>query len=135
MAFKLTKDEQATIQTKLADVAEAGEAIDAAEKAYNDALEGLGDAVKTAVETYNTALGDLRTCIEEIAQEKRDEFDEKSEKYQEGENGQKVGRWVETLEERATELDDIEAPEGLDPLAIDRPTLDDYDVPSDPDSV
>lgn len=134
MSLKLTKSEKQDIETMLSDVIDAAAGMDLAETAFNAALPTIAEPLETAVETYNAKLGVLREYINDIETEKREEFDGKSEKWQDGETGQRASQWLAVLKERADELEDIEAL-GIEAVSIDHPLFDEFDVPSDPESL
>jgi phosphosulfolactate phosphohydrolase-like enzyme len=52
------------------------------------------DVINARVEKYNECLEDATSFVEEIASRLRDEFDEKSEKWQESERGSEIGEFI-----------------------------------------
>jgi len=104
-----------------------GEAATALEKAvsnYNTEMESLKTAVSDAVETYNEKVGLLKGVYEEIGSEARDYYDERSEKWQEGDAGATYLEWVEALEN--PDLDEIDFTEP-DEIDIDVPDFSSMD--------
>ena len=71
-------------------------AIDAALSSYNEELTALQEHVQEQINFYNNSLSDLRSFAENIAAERRNEYEEKSESWQDGDNGQLPGRWIST---------------------------------------
>ena len=55
--------------------------------AYNTAMIPLWDAIEAAVEEYNGKVSDLKSIYEGIADDARTYYDERSERWQEGETG------------------------------------------------
>jgi hypothetical protein len=91
------------------------EAIDA----YNTAMIPLWDAIEAGVDEYNGNISDLKSIYEGIADDARTYYDERSERWQEGETGQAYNQRVEQLETLDIEEiqmdrpDDIELPDGF----------------------
>lgn len=92
----------------------ASEELQTAIDAYNEAVGPQRDAVKAALDTYNEKVADLKGVYEDIAGEARDYYDNRSEKWQEGDTGQAYQEWLDSLE--SPDLDDaeIEIPEDLE---------------------
>lgn len=118
MAFKLTKAQIKERDSMVAALREKAEAMTAAKTAWEE-----------AVNDYNGAISDTKTFVENLAAEFRDEYDNKSERWQEGERGEAASTFVEAWEEVSldahdaddTDIDteaDIDAVEGL-PTAAD----------------
>ena len=107
MAFKLTKAE-ASARAALVDRLSAGrEAVEAAISAYNDMLDTAWAAVAKSIDDYNEILFDARDFCETASADWRGEWEDKSEKWQEGERGQAAAEWIDTWE--GVSLDDIDA--------------------------
>lgn len=114
MAFKLTKQEQQT-QKELADAARQEHSdFETAVEEYNEAIEAKADAVREAFEKYQTSCEALKAFADDIANERRTEYDEKSEKWQESERASNVEEWISSFENFDTDLDDFEIPDALD---------------------
>jgi hypothetical protein len=93
-------------------------------KAWGDAtlrLQALFDDLPDAVEKVNDLIGDINGAIEdatgivqEIADEAQSDFEERSERWQQGDAGSEYQGWVEQLTEligNMEQLDAFEAPE------------------------
>lgn len=99
------------------------EALNGAIDAYNEALNEHIEALKDAKEAYNDALAGLREIIEGLHSTADEYMSERSERWQEGENGQEYARWVESME-------GINELENLDfdmPEALEQPDLPDWE--------
>ena len=93
----------------------------AIEGAYETLEEALGKAkstfdevwsdVETAQEAYNEALASAREFVEGIASDARDTHDGKSEKWQEGEAGQRSDEWIGEWENFDADEISLDAPE------------------------
>lgn len=70
------------------------------------AASAAKDAVISAVEDYNAALDALHGTIEEAKDGLQGEYDEKSERWQEGEKGQAVSSWIEDIGSKCDEIAD-----------------------------
>lgn len=109
MGFKMTK----------AQIAERDALIGAVESALSDQREAASDynaALKLAhgklcdaVNESNAAIANLRDWLTSAAEEARNEWDDRSEKWQEGDAGQSANEWIEKVE-AAGERDDIDEP-------------------------
>ena len=119
MAFKLTKEQRADRDRFVQALREKGEALAGAVEAYNTALEELGKPVLAALEAYNEALSDARIFAEEVGQAIDDQIAEKSERWQDGEKGEKAAEWRD--EWQGATLDDVELelPEPLEEPDLD----------------
>lgn len=119
MAFKLTKAEKtqkAELATKLE---EAKDKLLAEIASYNEKLAELGEPVQAAVEAYNDAVQAAKNFADDIASSRQDEFDEKSERWQESDNGCNAQEFINAWEG----VDDSEAEVEL-PEEIAEPDLD-----------
>lgn len=115
MAFKMTKaqlKERDGLASGLKEAAaELKEKIEAANSALAD--------VRTSVEEYNAKLESAKEFVEGIAEAAQEAYDEKSEKWQEGEKGDAASSWID-------ELQSADIPEELEltiPEDIDEPEL------------
>lgn len=116
MAFKMTKAQLKERDGLATQLKELGEALKEKREAANAALGEL----RTAVEEYNDRLDAAKTFVDELAEAAQEAYDEKSEKWQEGEKGDAASSWID-------ELQNAEIPEELDlvvPDDIDEPELD-----------
>jgi len=89
MAFKLSKDQKSRLETH--------------RMAYLDAVMDM-----------NAKASEFAQFLDEIIEEKQGEFDEKSEKWQEGEKGEAAKEWIEAFEEVKGELEGLDVPEEFD---------------------
>jgi hypothetical protein len=89
MTFQLTKDQIAQRTALLARM-----------QAAHDELTG-------AVVNYNQELAALRDFCNEISEENRSAFDEKTERWQEGDKGQEIDEWIQQWE-------NLDLPDDLD---------------------
>ena len=110
MAFKLTKQElnrRDELRDKLAD---ARIDLDEAIAEQNRIIEDAYSAINAALDDYNEVVNEAYGFVEDIHAEREGEYDDKSERWQEGERGQAAYEWLDTL---ANERDELT---GIDPL-------------------
>ena len=108
MGFKLTRAEENRrdiLRDKIADAkADFDEAMEAELKVIDDALGSI-NAART---TYNEIVSEAFGFLDDIVNEREGEFDEMSERWQEGERGEATQSWIESLQEARDELIDVE---------------------------
>lgn len=121
MAFKLNKQEDAR-KSELEQ--ELEQLVGSATDGLEELREKIGELVEEFNEKYVTPLGDkmdeARGFVEDIQNERQEEFDDKSERWQEGERGEAAQSWLQQWEQGASELDT--------PEPLEAPTID-WDVP------
>jgi hypothetical protein len=118
VAFKLSKSEAARRDELARALAEKADALRAKIEGYNDAMAKCWEAVACAVEEYNYALADARSFVEEVHTQRQGEYDDKSERWQEGERGEAAAAWLGEWEQ--PDLDDVELGE---PEPVEEPDL------------
>jgi hypothetical protein len=123
VAFKLSKREAAQRDELARALAERADALRAKIEGYNDEMAERWRAVASAVEEYNGALTDARAFVEEVREGRQAEFDEKSERWQEGERGEAAATWLGEWEQ--PDLDDVEVAE---PEPVEEPELEHAEV-------
>jgi hypothetical protein len=128
MAFKLNKDQDSKLDTFLQKLVGSYDNLKASVEEYNTGLKELQSKVEGEVSKYNEDLSNLKSFVDEVTTEKREEFDDKSEAWQEGENGQAAEEWISTWE--GAELQEITL-QFPDELEIDFDP-EDLDLPSEP---
>lgn len=116
--FKLTKAELAKRDDLVAALEIASGVLSDAVDEFNASLAASREKLEAIVNDYNETLSKARDFVEDIAQSRRDEWNDKSERWQEGEAGQNASAFVDAWE--GIELDDIEIdfPEPIDELDI-----------------
>jgi len=116
MAFKLTKGERASLTDHIETLQEKLHAIREAEEARSMALASLDETVQTAITDYNGALADAKTFVEETAERLRGEYDEKTERWQEGDKGSAANEFIEQWE--SVDMEDIDESQTVAPDEI-----------------
>jgi len=114
MAFKLTKNEEdqfARLKTALtAKHVELTTAINT----YNEEMNDIVESLQEALQEYNKYLGELRSFVETVAEEKRADFEDKSDDWKEGDTGSGVDAWLSSWESAELEEVTIEFPAELE---------------------
>jgi cell division septum initiation protein DivIVA len=112
MAFKLRKDQLAERDALAADLRKKAEALNMAIVAFNQAIEPVSQAVSEALADYNGILEKARALAGSITELAQEQFDAKSEKWQESDKGIEVRSWIEQWEMSLDDVD-LELPEPL----------------------
>lgn len=92
-------------------------AIEAAIERFNEEVDKLKDDVNGAVEDYNTAREAALAIVEEVKDSAQSYYDDRTEKWQEGDKGQEYSEWCTALDNVNSDglevefPDDLEAPE------------------------
>ncbi len=114
MAFKLTKKEMVTRDQIVAALREKGGGLEEAISTFNTAFEEAWGAVDAALTEYNDALAEAKEFTDEIHGDRQNEYDEKSEKWQEGERGEIASSWLGEWEGIDLSEIEIEKPDEID---------------------
>lgn len=109
MAFKLNKTESTRKAELLGALQAQQSALEDALRLYNEEASTAFGKLEAAKIDFNEAVEAARSFAEDIASERREDYDGHSEKWQEGDNGTAAGEWVTSWEE--AELDDLELEE------------------------
>jgi hypothetical protein len=108
VAFRLTKAELAQ-KNELEEELEklTGEIEDGKAQLLED-IQKLCDEFDTKyIEPFNSLLERTRGFVEDIQRERQEEFDDKSDRWQEGERGQSAQDWLNEWEQATGYMDDI----------------------------
>jgi chromosome segregation ATPase len=117
MAFKITKAEHKRLEETASDLDAKRDALEDAVSAFNEELAAARATLQESIDAYNEAAESIRAQLRDIQSEREDEFADRSEKWQEGENGEKVREWIDNLETEAERIEDVsldDFPESLD---------------------
>ena len=112
MAFKLTRSEE-TRRDILADkLRDARMILDEAVAAQVAIIEDAYAAINAALVPYNEIVEEARGFVEDIASERESEWDDKSERWQEGDRGEAAREWISQWQDAADceieTVDDLE---------------------------
>jgi hypothetical protein len=113
MLFKLGKEQTAARDTLATRLQEEREALDTAVTAFNDAMTTARADLQEKIDAYNEVLAEAKSFVDDVAQNWQNDFEEKSERWQEGEKGEAVAAMIEAwqnadLEEVSVDMPDEE---------------------------
>ena len=129
MAFKLNKGEEERLDQLKKAMDEKYAAIETILNDYNEQTNKLQEDIQEEIGNYNNSLAELRSFAEDVAAERRNEYEEKSESWQDGDNGQAADEWISTWEN--ADLEDV-AIEFPGELTIDFENHAETDLPGEP---
>jgi hypothetical protein len=118
VAFKLSKQELELRDQHVEKLEKMWSEIDQAVDAYNEGASRLRAPVVEAIEKYNEAAGEAKEFAESVATRLEGEFDERSEKWRDGDKGQAAAELRDAWQEMEMEGLELEWPEDL---AVDDP--------------
>jgi len=113
MLFKLGKEQNEQRDTLATRIQEEREALDTAVTAFNDAMTTARADLQEKIDAYNEVLAEAKSFVDDVAQNWENDFEEKSERWQEGEKGEAVRAMIEAwqnadLEEVSVDMPDEE---------------------------
>jgi hypothetical protein len=132
MPFKLTKDQITERAALAADLRRQGDALAAAIVAFNTAFGPVAELLTGAAAAYNQSLGSARNFAYAIAEEARGEFDDKSERWQEGDKGTEADAWIQQWEDASLDDVDFEPPEPMEEIDPSAHAVTLEDLPDSP---
>jgi hypothetical protein len=119
VAFKLSKQELELRDQHVEKLEKAWAGIEQAVSTYNQVTnEELREPVEKAVADYNEAMGEAKAFVEQVANRMDGEYDEKPEKWRDGDKGQWAAELRDAWQEMEMEKIEVEWPEDL---AVDDP--------------
>jgi archaellum component FlaC len=122
MTFKLSIAKAAERDNYVDALRERSEKIKDAIVAFNEEMERQKDNVILALNEYNGIMEEVRVFVDAVRQTAQDAFEEKSEKWQESDNGQKAANFIEEWDNADLFDHEIDFPEPIDPEAPDHAT-------------
>jgi hypothetical protein len=123
MAFSLSKKDKKTIDEHAAKIEDARAKLDDAIGVANEAVEAAVAKANEAVRAFNVVLEEAEAFVSDLASTFRDDYDEKSDKWKESENGESASSFVEEFENVSFEeieafaLPELEVENDVDDLA------------------
>jgi chromosome segregation ATPase len=109
--MKLTKKQQAEKADHAQTIRKKHEALEQAVAAYNTAMREQRAKVEEALNDLNGAITDAESWREEIANAQEEYYDNKSEKWQEGDKGNAYSSWKDEWGNEFEQMEEIEFPE------------------------
>ena len=127
-------------QKDLKRFAEAKSEIEAAKSKVEAILNEAKSEIEDIVNNANTLRDEIYGAFDDLVNEAQSYYDEKSEKWQEGDNGQQYQNWIQKLEEIRDEIGDdisVDLDESVDLEAFDNiaNSLSDENIPEAPDGM
>lgn len=122
MAIKLTAKQAAEYAKLASDVRVARCDLEDSIGSFNEELEKAFSAVQHASVVYNEAADAVRTFLSDLVDGWRDEWNDKSEGWQDGEKGEAASLFINEIEQFA---------DGIEPVEVDQP--DQMETPEFPD--
>ena len=127
---RLTKDQRATRDRLLTAAEKATETAQVAVEAYNhlllDSLLPLFLRATDRLEEVNEAVEEFNAWREDLAEDLRANFDERSDAWRESERGAAVEDWIDILDETLEGIDTyVNEPEEIEEPYLDLPYLPD----------
>ena len=123
MAFRLTRDQKVRLRDLGDQIAKEKAELDAVSADALGKIEVEIERLLGAHQTYADVVVAAGGEVEGWADELEAEWDDKSERWQEGERGQAVREWIEEIRSIGNEMSNIDAPD----ISFDPPDdADDY---------
>jgi hypothetical protein len=112
--MKLSKSHRSQINDLITKLREAQEALAPAIVAYNAALAEAHGKLLDALEPYSEALSYVEEDVQSIGATLREEWDEKSEKWQESDKGIEASDGIEAMENFSMDDLTVEEPDMIE---------------------
>jgi hypothetical protein len=112
MAFKLTKGETVNLHNLQAEIEIAGAKLEDEIRDYEMQIGALIAKGNEAIGEYNEVVRKAVEFCEVIAADNRNEFDDKSERWQDSDAGMEAASWIDQWEQN--DLEEIELFEEID---------------------
>lgn len=119
MAFKMSKAQIKERDEKVAALETAATNLKQEIEESNTRLTEIRENIEAKVNEYNSALEDAKEFMNNIGNDARSEFDDKSEKWQEGDRGQEVSSWIDELENFSPDEIKVELPDDIEEPDLD----------------
>ena len=112
---QLSKEQNKTLHTLNIDAQATGNDLEVAITKYNEILADIKLALDTALNAHNEKLTELRDFSNDIVSEIQEYMDERSDKWQESENGERYAEWKSSWEDLEFEHIEIDTADELEP--------------------
>lgn len=114
--FKFTKADREEVSALSDDLSDAHALLLAKQAEMGAQIAHLIESLNESREAYRGKVDDAARALQDKINDHRDAYEDKSERWQEGDRGEAVREWIEKIEEMATEMenvtiDDVEMPE------------------------
>lgn len=113
--MKALDKEQEKKKGELVDAIRSAHAeLETAIKAFNETVETAKDEVQGKLNTLNEKITEAGEWTESIASDMDSYYEEKSERWQEGEKGQEYSAWKEEYENFSADSVDVDFPDDIE---------------------
>jgi hypothetical protein len=119
VAFKISKTEEKQFADLTAKFEAQIETVRTAVEAYNETMSEARGKVDDELAVLNELRDNVRGFFEDIHSERQGEFEDKSEKWQEGDRGEATRSWLDRLEEIASNVEEEIEMDTVDDLTFD----------------
>lgn len=113
MAFKLDKQDTARRDALAGELTAGRAALEDAVSVFNAGVEALKAPLLAELEKYNAIVEEARGFVEDIASTADGQFDDKSEKWREGDKGQAARTWIDAWQNESFDALELTFPEEL----------------------
>lgn len=114
MAFKLSKEESDLRSDLVKQLNDQHGELEQAINDYNSATGELRGPVEAAIAHYNEVLAKANSFCEQVCMRGEEEYEEKTEKWQESDAGESAQEWLSEWEQIDMDEIEIEWPDELD---------------------
>jgi vacuolar-type H+-ATPase subunit I/STV1 len=101
----MSKASSTEIEAMRSAVADAQAAVETAVEDFNGAMTVARASLDEAIVNYNEALAELKGRLESEQDAHQQEYDEKSERWQESDRGNAASEWIDAIGNAASALD------------------------------
>lgn len=108
MAFRISKAERAELESFATRLTKEQADLEAVLSEQGAIIEAAYERINGAIDTYNGATADAKSFIEDIGSQAESDFEEKSDRWQEGERGEATREWIDAIDNVVSELEEIE---------------------------
>lgn len=121
MALKLSKSEENRLDKFIEQLGALKQRIDDGKSELEQKIQELVDEFnEELIKPYNDVLQEAYDFVEDIGSDRRSEYDDKSERWQEGDRGQAASEWVDSWENAVYDLEQVDE--------LRAPSIDDHEV-------
>jgi hypothetical protein len=131
VAFKLSKQQLAVRDALASSLREKAAALNVVIVAFNQAIEPISRPVVEALDDYNAILEKARALSGGVTEAAHEEFDARSERWQQSDKGIQVRSWIEQWELNLDDVD-LDVPEPLTEIDPDERALEIEGAPTNP---
>lgn len=119
MAFKITAKDRKQLDELTSTVADRRSDLEDQLAEYNNVVADAIAQLNEKIREYNESVEAVRANLEDIKNDLRDQFDNKTDRWQEGDKGQAVSTWLDTIEDVHSGITDADELPEHEELEID----------------